>query len=171
MWSGGVEEEAASWLVRVTVMSKHVVLEHIVAVHAEEAAFQWLLRDRAVRAPHYTLRDLLKFDNRLEAHLDGLRIAGEAGWDLCRAQLEGNQPGEMFAPMVLALVAGDNDKLGSLLTQAETVPCGRRAIATAFGWLPWRSLQDTGARLLDSSSAIHRWAGLVCYAVNRRDPH
>ena len=40
----------------------------------------WLLRDAAVRQPHYDLEDLAELDERVNAHLDGLRIAGDAGW-------------------------------------------------------------------------------------------
>ena len=55
------------------------VISSIVSQHAEEAAFLWLLRSHALRAPHYALKDLAKLDGRVEAHLDGLpqdRIAG-----------------------------------------------------------------------------------------------
>ncbi|MCR1764356.1 hypothetical protein NAG16_14970, partial [Pseudomonas aeruginosa] len=44
----------------------------IVDQHAEEAAFLALLRDYAVRAPHYDLEELAELDQRIEAHLDGL---------------------------------------------------------------------------------------------------
>lgn len=53
----------------------------IVDQHAEEAAFLALLRDYAVRAPHYDLEELAELDQRIEAHLDGLAIAGQAGHD------------------------------------------------------------------------------------------
>jgi hypothetical protein len=56
------------------------VIPTIIEQHAEEAAFLWLLRDAAVRAPHYSLKNLADLDNRVEAHLDGLRIAGLEGW-------------------------------------------------------------------------------------------
>ena len=47
----------------------------VLAQHAEEAAFLWLLRDAAVRAPHYGLADLAALDRRIAAHLDGSGIA------------------------------------------------------------------------------------------------
>ena len=53
-------------------------MNHISSVleqHAEEAAFLWILRDGAVHAPHYSLQDLARLDQRLEGHVDGLRIA------------------------------------------------------------------------------------------------
>ena len=52
-------------------------IPHIIDQHAEEAAFLWLLRSNAVSAPHYDLDDLSGLDERVEAHIDGLRIAGD----------------------------------------------------------------------------------------------
>ena len=60
-----------------------MIIEDIIIQHAEDAAFLWLLRDAAVTQPHYDLDDLAELDNRVEAHLDGLRIAGDAGWEIC----------------------------------------------------------------------------------------
>lgn len=55
---------------------------------AEEAAFLWLKRDHAVRAPHYSLGDIVKLDERVEAHLDGLRVA----YELLFFKTRGNGP-------------------------------------------------------------------------------
>ena len=59
------------------------VIPAVIEQHAEEAAFLWLLRDAAVHAPHYSLKDMADIDERVEAHIDGLRVAGEAGWSFC----------------------------------------------------------------------------------------
>ena len=50
------------------------VIPDIVSQHVEEAAFLWLLRSNAIRQPHYALKDIAKLDDRVEAHLDGLRV-------------------------------------------------------------------------------------------------
>jgi hypothetical protein len=52
-----------------------MIIAEIVSQHAEEAAFLWLLRSNAICQPHYALKDLAKLDGRVEAHLDGLRVA------------------------------------------------------------------------------------------------
>jgi uncharacterized protein (TIGR02270 family) len=70
--------------------------------HAEEAAFLWRLRDAAVQAPHYTLKDLAELDDRVEAHLDGLRVAGDEGWEISLEGLRYEEHGEVFAASVLA---------------------------------------------------------------------
>jgi hypothetical protein len=48
-----------------------VVNRDVVSQHAEEAAFLWALRTRAIGEPHYSLQDLARLDERVEAHLDG----------------------------------------------------------------------------------------------------
>lgn len=55
------------------------IIESIVTQYAEESSFLWLLRENAIYAPHYNLKDLAEHDERVEAHVDGLRIAREPG--------------------------------------------------------------------------------------------
>jgi hypothetical protein len=81
------------------VHSKSTVIPVVIEQHAEEAAFHWLLRDAAVRTPHYSLDSLAKLDNRLEAHIDGLCIAGEAGWNICQEQLGWEEAGRYLSQL------------------------------------------------------------------------
>ncbi|MGI9500765.1 MAG: TIGR02270 family protein, partial [Geminicoccaceae bacterium] len=69
----------------------NAIIPHIVEQHAEEAAFLWLLRATAVKAPHYDLKDLARLDERVEAHIDGLRVAGEPGWTIALSELDRHQ--------------------------------------------------------------------------------
>ena len=111
------------------------VLRNIVEQHAEEAAFLWLLRDRAVDAPHYALRHLARLDERVEAHVDGLRVAGDAGFEIALAQLAAHrEAGEVFAAGVLALESGDPARIDPLVELIEEVPEARRGLAGAIGW-------------------------------------
>ena len=73
------------------------IVHEVVIQHAEEASFLWLLRHAAVSQPHYSLADLSKLDNRAEAHLDGLRIAGESGWKVIQETLPFDEPCDLFA--------------------------------------------------------------------------
>jgi uncharacterized protein (TIGR02270 family) len=108
----------------------------VLSRHAEEAAFLWLLRDRAVARPQYTLSTLTELDQRVEAHLDGLRVAGEAGARLARDQfLEYPEPGEAFTAAVLAFAAASTDTIRMLLEAVEAGPALSRAVVSALGWL------------------------------------
>ena len=78
----------------------------VLTQHAEETAFLWHLRAAAVSEPHYDLPSLARLDNRVEAHLDGLRVAGDHGWQFALEQLEAHpEPGETFACADLAFIS------------------------------------------------------------------
>lgn len=103
--------------------------------HTEEAAFLALLRDYAIRAPHYHLIDLLKLDNRIEAHLDGLRIAGLPGLDALLQQLDPNARGEVFAATVLTFEMGNAAAMTTLAEHVRAHEGSERFMAAALGWL------------------------------------
>lgn len=144
--------------------------EEVVQQHAEEAAFQWLLRNAAVWAPNYNLKELADLDERVEANLDGLRVAGEFGWKLCEAQLAYNEPGEIFAAGVLAFETGADDWIQSVLEVAEADLELSRALISSLGWTPFRLVETHLHRLLSSDVGAHRRIGIGAYAVHRRDP-
>lgn len=146
------------------------VISHIVEQHAEEAAFLWILRSYAVLAPHYRLKDLAKLDNRVEAHLDGLRIAGPEGWELCEQALEIGEAGEVFAVALLALESKEPHKLAKLLSLAETSPEAGKGLISALGWTEPAKLSGTVKQLLNSSSDFQRLIGLSACAVHRVNP-
>jgi uncharacterized protein (TIGR02270 family) len=147
------------------------IISAIVEQHAEEAAFLWLLRDRAVRAPHYRPDDLKRLDNRVEAHLDGLSVAGDAGWDIAWAQAEATpEPGELFAVGVLAFESGNAARIEKVLSLAVTKPELGRAVVSALGWLPANLAPGRFAPLLNHTNAAVRRIGLAGYAIRRLNP-
>ena len=82
------------------------IVSSVVTQHSEEAAFLWVLRNATVDQPHYSLPDLAALDNRVEAHLDGLRVAGEPGWEICAGPLSVGETGHVFAAAILGLESG-----------------------------------------------------------------
>lgn len=86
------------------------ILPEIVRQHAEQAAFLWTVYDRALRFPEENPEmDALRVERlleRLEAHLDGLRVAGAEGLRIARERYdEFPEAGELF--VVRMLVAKD----------------------------------------------------------------
>jgi uncharacterized protein (TIGR02270 family) len=146
------------------------VIENIVEQHAEEAAFLWLLRDDAVQAPHYSMKDLADLDERVEAHIDGLRIAGEAGWSFCADALAQEEPGEVFAAAVLAFESGQDQRIKMVLEAAATDPELSRGLISALGWLRFDQVKDHIDQLLRSLAPELRRIGVAASAVHRQDP-
>jgi uncharacterized protein (TIGR02270 family) len=91
------------------------VVSPVVAQHVDDADFFWILRSNASRAPHYALRDLAKLDTRIDAHLDGLRIAGDTGWELCAEAFASGEAGEVFTAAVMAFESGDAQRIQAVL--------------------------------------------------------
>jgi uncharacterized protein (TIGR02270 family) len=156
MGAGGLELVRRNW----TILSQH----------AEEASMLWLLRNAAVEEPHYDLPDLLELDNRVEAHLDGLRIAGDAGWSLCEEQLGAEEAGEVFAAGAMAFLSGEPGRLEKVL---EVVAKDSRLMPPLVSALEWQEV-EAAIRLasahLASENPLLREAGLRALTALRRDP-
>jgi uncharacterized protein (TIGR02270 family) len=142
----------------------------ILSQHAEEAAFLWGSRTRAGSDPIYSLKTLGKVDERLEAHLDGLRIAGDDGWAMCRAKLENGDAGEVFPLAILAFESGDRLRMLDALTAGCVSVDTRRALISALGWLDYHAVQPWIDRLLNAKHALHRAVGVAACAIHRQDP-
>lgn len=147
-------------------MPVHQVLEQ----HVENAAFLALLRDHAVRAPHYDRAHLANLDNRIEAHLDGLRIAGPAGLDTLLQQLAPNTQGEIFAATVLACETTNTAAMAKLAEHVRTYPDSARFMAAALGWLDWARIEPWVEKLLGLPDTLFRRIGLAACGMHRRDP-
>lgn len=147
-----------------------MTISKIVDQHFEEASFLWLLRDRAVSAPHYSLKDLAKLDDRVEAHIDGLRVAGEVGWELIEPSLEQGEPGEVFAAAVLAFESLDEDRMQLVVEAGVATRDLSRGLISALGWLPVEKAATLIDRMLAAELPAVRRVGVAASAAHRRDP-
>lgn len=142
----------------------------IINQHGEEAAILWHNRGAALRAPHYKLHHLARLDNRVEAHIDGLRVAGEAGWELACAELRHEEAGEVFAAGVLALESHDRARIDRVLDVAARVAETVAGLVSALGWVERAQLQGTVRGFLDADQPFLRRLGVAACAVHRVDP-
>lgn len=146
-----------------------MIIEDIISQHAEEAAFLWLLRDNATRAPHYNLKDIADLEERVDAHLDGLFIAGEEAWPFCEQGLEQGEVGEVFAAGFFALNSGRKDWLSPVLEVLDGTPETARGLISALGWIEREKLQGQVVDWLQSAKPTLRQLGLGACAVQRVD--
>jgi len=147
-----------------------MVIPLIVTQHAEETTFLWSQRDGAVRRPHFTLRSLAGLDERLEAHLDGLRIAGEDGWKICKEAVPLEDAGAIFALGSLALESGKEERLAEVFAAAAADPSFARGLDSAVAWLPPATATARIRTLLSSSEPARRRVGIAASALLRQDP-
>lgn len=143
---------------------------YIVEAHAEVAAMLYLQRKIAVWAPHYTLEQMVREDERLEAHLDGLRIAGSIGWKTAKEAFDAfAEPGESFvlAHLGFGIDAGDT---GFVLEALDAMPNMLGPMTAALGWLPPRRLRGKILPLFEDQRPIVRALATSACSAHRADP-
>jgi len=110
-------------------------------------------------------------DDRLESHVDGLRVAGQPGWEIAKGQLaELGGPGEVFAAAVLAFESGDPAKIQDVLAAGTAKPESVRGMISALGWLPYDQASKHIRALLSADGPALRRVGIAASAIQRRSP-
>lgn len=117
--------------------AKPLVIQPLVLRHAEDAAFYWMQRSANAHSPLLKFDRLMHFDRLLNAHLDGLRVAGEAGWECAFKNLQRwKGAGEAFAAYVLAIESGDKMRLQALWGVVQKNPeLMQDGLISALGWV------------------------------------
>lgn len=145
-------------------------LREVLNIHVEEVDFLWTIRDAAVHAPQYLLRDLSALDQRIEAHLDGLRIAGSEVWKVCKEASEWTEAGEIFGAAILSVESGDERRWAAIL-EAGTASIERsRGLVSALAWVDCGTAGETIRRLLQVDNPRLRRVGVAASAAHRLDP-
>jgi len=128
---------------------KMSVIPIVLEQHTEESAFLWLLRDSAVYESHYSLSDLAHLDDRVEAHIDGLRIAGDEGWEIVKDALALEEAGEVFTTGVLAFESGIEERIQAVLEAGSTKYELSRGVVSALGWLSFNQTEGYTLKFFD----------------------
>lgn len=81
----------------------HPVIPSVLVEHLEQLAMLWQQRQDAQRSPDYLREDVARLDERLEAHVDGLLLAGEQAIPLLEESLASEEPAAVFAAAFVLL--------------------------------------------------------------------
>ena len=146
------------------------VIPVVIEQHAEETAFLWLFRDAAVHEPHYSLSDMAHLDDRVDAHINGLRIAGDEGWNILKQTLMWEDAGEVFAAAVLAFETGVEERIQAVLEAGSDDYELSRGLVSALGWLPFNQVNGYIENLAAAESSALRRIGLAAYVAHRQNP-
>ncbi|MGJ7571615.1 TIGR02270 family protein [Variovorax sp. RB2P76] len=144
-------------------------LPSVVAEHADEASFLWLQRASAVHAPNYSPQQFADLDERLAAHIDGLRVAGDEGWQHALALTDNEGPEDFFVAAVLDIEAVDG-RFDDLVERAKDLPEVVPGLISALGWVEPKSLGGRVKALLEDASPLRQKLGVAACALHRRDP-
>ncbi|WP_437570563.1 TIGR02270 family protein [Sorangium sp. So ce542] len=139
-------------------------------LHRDEAELLWTTRRCAVDAHGQYLWSLLRLDDRIDAHLDGVRVAIESGIPLVPSRVEEQHPGRAFVAAFLGTALEDRPLLAALFEVADAIPSVRPAVASALGWSPLRAAQPVLAGLIAScATEARRHLAIAACAAHRVD--
>ena len=138
--------------------------------HAGGCAMLRHVRSVLVRAPHVRLHQLRRLDKRIDAHLDGLVVAGDYRASLCMAALERSGAGETLACAALALQRRDHATLDWLLSLAAVLADAKHGLLSALGWVSADLLKGELASWLASGDPPRRELGLGTCRLHGVDP-
>jgi uncharacterized protein (TIGR02270 family) len=145
--------------------NRAAIISTIVDQHAEDVAMHWHNRTRAVDAPHLTLTTLGRVDARLQASLDGVRVAKPMQKDAKSEDDIGF--GYLFSDIVLAIENNAQESLVRSLKIAKAVPESQAAVHSAFAWVSRADLKHTLPKLLGSSNKFLQQIGFFTCASHQ----
>jgi uncharacterized protein (TIGR02270 family) len=118
----------------------------VLTQHLEEAAFYWLRRDAAQWSPVMNAEHVARFDQLLDAHLEGIRVAGARALPLAQAALaRWLTPDEAFVATYAVVGVPD----AAALAEIETLLIANAELARgAAAALLWRG-PAASAALMD----------------------
>jgi len=145
-------------------------ISSIVDQHAQDAVSLWSLRRRAVSAPDYSLRDLIKLDYRLDANLDGLRLAEDAGWKLCEELIGQEGAAGVFTAAIAAFSSTNEARIQRVLEVLVSRLDLGRGMVSALGWLPFAQAEIYIKKFLAAEAPALRRLGIAAAAIHRQYP-
>jgi len=119
-------------------IAPHAAIEPLIARHAEDAAFYWSQLDSASHSIQIGLPKYAHFNRLLDAHLEGLAVAGQEGLRLTQAALQRwKGPAETFACTWLAVTLDDTPTIEHVFSQLRKQPDTLlRGVVSALAWVP-----------------------------------
>ena len=144
------------------------MIEVVTSEYAEEAPFLWLQRVSAFYAPNYSVQQIADLDDRLAAHIDGLRVAGHEGWKLLESSLDSKGSEDFFSAAVLALEAKDG-RFEELIGRTKSAPEAVSGVISALGWSSHKAIAGRMKSYLDDPSPIKQKLGIAALGLHRQD--
>ncbi len=138
--------------------------------YINEAAFLWILRSIAINEPHNNQHDILQLEQRINAQLNGLMTSMELGWKVCEESLELQEPGEVFASLIVAMRSHDFTKIKTVVDIGLMSHSATKGVVSALGWLSADIVNTWIERFLNGKDMQHKYLGVAACSVRRTDP-
>jgi uncharacterized protein (TIGR02270 family) len=155
-----------------TLTSQRKRMPGVAERHADEVDFLWPMRDSATNSTAHDLDTLARWDERLDAHLDGLRFAGDHGWnaalDLLKSKAEQDKGwGSAFGAAWMAVEQADFEWFAAVLDLAVGGNRGGdKAIIAALAFASPERAQRFLRPLVTAKHAILQRMGIAAAAAH-----
>jgi uncharacterized protein (TIGR02270 family) len=141
----------------------------------EEVGFLWLLRAGAVHAANIRLLDLVRLDERLEAHVDAANVNDTGTWAVIASKFAkpgAHVVGIVFAAAHCVILSGRKDGLVQVLDHVVSSGSSVAAaeLVSALAWLDTARAADALAQMLHRADAALQAVSVAAQGARRSDP-
>jgi uncharacterized protein (TIGR02270 family) len=144
-----------------------------------QCAFLWLQRSNAVSEPNLRLLDLVRLDERVEAHVSSLRVAGTQFRNVESEVLASGEAGAFFVAATLAIERGDpaaQERIVDLAHKGAQNTAGQRyeaaydpwrGLVSALAWVDWSRVARATGWLLQGPQPRMQWLSIAASGARR----
>jgi uncharacterized protein (TIGR02270 family) len=143
----------------------------VVRQHAELVAFLWVQRESLLAQDPPAAVAVKDIDSRIEANIDGLRIAGQAAWPSLLQQLQDYpDSGELFAFAWTAIEFNDPVRLSEAVEHAREQTPNPDGFIGALRWHAADRIGPYVREWITDSDAFKRFLGVSACLAHSVDP-
>ncbi|KRB28354.1 hypothetical protein ASD99_04415 [Mesorhizobium sp. Root695] len=147
------------------------IVPDVVRQHAEQAAFFWAQRNTLMVDDPPDLHVVAGVDRRLEANLDGLRIAGPAAWPFVVAAYENfPEKGELFLYAWMAIEQSNGRRMEEAVEFGRQSKDDARGLVGALAWHKPETIAPLVRDWIGAQDAFKRFLGVSACLGHGVDP-
>ncbi|TGP20064.1 MULTISPECIES: HEAT repeat domain-containing protein [unclassified Mesorhizobium] len=147
------------------------IVPDIVRQHVEQAAFLWAQRDMLMAQDPRDEKVIADIDRRLEANLDGVRVAGPAAWPFIVVAYEDfPETGELFLYGWAAIEQTDGRRILEAVELGRTRDDGAHGLVGALAWQDAKAIAPLVRNWIVSEDEFKRYLAAAACLEHGVDP-
>ncbi|TIS61003.1 MAG: hypothetical protein E5W93_09300 [Mesorhizobium sp.] len=161
----------AAKLNRPPIAAQEQIVPDIVRQHVEQAAFLWAQRDMLAAQKPPDEKAIVGIDRRLEANLDGVRVAGAAAWPFIIAAYDDfPERGELFLYGWTAIEQTDGRRILEAVELGRTRDDEVHGLVGALAWHDAKAIGPLVRNWITSEDGFKRYLAVAACLEHGVDP-
>ncbi|MEI9405327.1 HEAT repeat domain-containing protein [Mesorhizobium argentiipisi] len=153
------------------VAAQEQIIPDIVRQHVEQAAFLWAQRDLLAAQEPPDEKVIADIDRRLEANLDGVRVAGSAVWPfVIAAYNDFPEKGELFLYGWTAIEQTDGQRILEAVEEGRTRDDDAHGLVGALAWHDAKAIRPLVRNWIASEDEFKRYLAVAACLEHGVDP-